>query len=529
VPFTDLLASYLVGHQITVTDLPAGTRTVVVRAASGEAWHADVVHGVARAPAVSPGTHAVEAWSAGGRLLGEELTTVSRSVADNPVVGFATSFAGQPVAEIADWLKALRCTVVQLYDWMGRYALSTGSAQSWLDPLGRPVSRQGLTRLIGSIRDLGAVAQAYAPVCAIDPAFAEEHKDWLLYRGDGRPQSLGDLLLIADPGCSQWQRHWLENYGAAADDLGFNGFHLDTYGYPRVGLDADGNPADLAAGYASFIRAVRSRRPGDVLSFNQVNGVPAGFAVPPPPGFRYVEAWPPNRGWRHLEGLLSRSAGHAARRGDTLAIYPPVWSADRSAALRTVVLTQAIATVLGAGTLMYGDAVGVLRQPYYPDHERLRGDEPREVLSWNRFALRCRDLFTDGADTTWCDIGDENSALSVSWAGAVSPEPVGGALFSRVVRRPSAVTVSLIDLTGSTSGSWLSGTDAGSCREAAVRMLVDEPERWRAEAAILGISDGRFRAVQLARERHREGVAVAVTVPVLSGWTVVRFSHASAP
>lgn len=234
---------------------------------------------------------------------------------------------------------------------------------------------------------------------------------------------------------------------------------------------------------------MRSSRPGDVLSFNQVNGVPAGLAAPSPPGFRYVEVWPPNLGWRPLEGLLSRSAGHAARQGDTLAIYPPVWNSGRSAALRTVVLTQAIATVLGAGTLMYGDAVGVLREPYYPDHERLRGDEPREVLAWNRFALRCRDLFTDGEDTTWYEIG-------------------------------------LIDLTGSTSGSWQSGTDAGSCREAAVTMLVDEPERWRADAAILGTADGRFRAVELTRQRHREGVAVTVTVPVLAGWTVVRFSHA---
>jgi dextranase len=527
VPFTDLRASYLLGHQITVADLPPGTRTVVVRAASGEAWHADIVHGVANAPAVLAGTHAVEAWSADGQLLGEELTTVSRSLADNPVVGFATSFACQPNSEAVDWLKVLRCTVVQLYDWMGRYALSPGSAQSWLDPLGRPVSRQGLTKLISSIRDLGAVAQAYAPVCAIDPAFAEEHKDWLLYRGDGRPQSLGDLLLIADPGCPEWQRHWLENYGAAADTLGFNGFHLDTYGYPRVGLDAAGSPVSLEAGYASFVRAVRSSRPGDVLSFNQVNGVPAGFAAPSSPGFRYVEVWPPNRGWRHLEGLLSRSAGRAAWQGDTLAIYPPVWDCGRSAALRTVVLTQAIATVLGAGTLMYGDAVGVLREPYYPDHERLRGDEPREVLVWNRFALRCRDLFTDGADTTWYEIGDENSAVSVSWAGAVSPEPIGRALFCRVVvRGDSVVAVSLIDLTGSTSGSWQSGTDAGSCREAAVTMLVDEPERWRADAAILGTADGRFRAVELTRQRHREGVAVTVAVPVPSGWTVVRFSHA---
>jgi dextranase len=527
VPFTDLRTSYLLGEQITVADLPPGTQTVVMRAASGSAWQARIEHGAATMAAVTAGTHAAEAWSAEGALLAEELTTVSGNLADNPVVGFATSFASDATADVVAWLKALRCTVVQFYDWMSRYSLSIGSCEYWTDPLDRPISRRGLTGLIGGIRELGAVAQAYAPVSAVDPAFAQEHRDWLLYRSDGLPQSLGDLLSIADPGCPAWQRHWLENYGADADSLGFNGFHLDTYGYPRAPTDAHGLPVEIAARYASFVRAVRADRPGDVLSFNQVNGVPDRFTPPAAPGFRYVEVWPPNREWRHLEGLLRRSAGPAGRQGDTLAIYPHVWSAERVPALRTVVLTQAIATVLGAGTLIYGDAYGVLRRPYYPDHERLHGDEPREVLAWNRFALRCRDLFTAGADTSWSDIDDENSALFVSWDGAVSPEPTGGSLFARVARGESFVAVSLIDLTGSPTGSWKSGTDTGKCQEAEVTALVDDPAAWQADAAVLGAGDGRFRHVPLRPKPHREGIAVAVAVPVVSGWTIVRFRRGS--
>jgi dextranase len=521
VPFTDLRTSYLLGQQIAVADLPPGTRSVIMRSASGQAWSARVERGAATLAQVAAGTHAVEAWSDDGDLLAEELTSVRENVADNPVVGFATSFGTDAAADVLSWLTALRCTVVQVYDWMGRYSLSVGSAEHWTDPLGRPVSRRGLTQLIGGVRDIGAVAQAYAPVCAIDPVFAERHREWLLYRGDGQPQSLADLLMIADPGCPAWQRHWLENYGADADSLGFNGFHLDTYGYPRLALDAAGRQVPMAAGYESFIRAVRSARPGDVLSLNQVNGVPQGLTAPGPPGFRYAEVWPPNSGWRHLEGLLQRSAGSAARQGDTLAIYPPVWDAERADALRTVVLTQAIATALGVGTLTYGDAGGVLRGPYYPDHERLRPAEQRKVLAWNRLALRCRDLFTAGTDTSWCDVGDENSALSVSWGGPVSPEPVGGGLFARVARVDGRVAVSLIDLTGST-GSWAAGTGPGACQEAEVTALVDDPAAWHADAAVLGVADGRFRPVRLEQKKHREGIAVAATVPLASGWTVLR-------
>src|ERR1035437_7489682 len=143
-----------------------------------------------------------------------------------------------------------------------------------------------------------------------------------------------------DPGNVEWQRHWLDQYLAAADELGFDGFHLDTYGDPRMAVDSDGKPVSLDRGYSSFVSAVRSARPEFVVSFNQVNGVPRGFDSPSSPGFRYAELWPPNDKWRHFEGLMQRSGGANSNQGQTLAVYPPVWDGERKTALRTCVLTQ---------------------------------------------------------------------------------------------------------------------------------------------------------------------------------------------
>ncbi len=89
---------------------------------------------------------------------------------------------------------------------------------------------------------MGAVAQAYAPVCASDEEFAASHAEWLLYRNDGAPESLGTLLQIMDPASGEWQEHWIESYGRALDELGFDGLHLDTYGYPRAALNDRGEP-----------------------------------------------------------------------------------------------------------------------------------------------------------------------------------------------------------------------------------------------------------------------------------------------
>ena len=74
------------------------------------------------------GTHILEAVSADGKILSEELTTVGDHPGERPVLGFATSFDEASVAPVLGWLKALRCTVVQVYDWMASYSKPLGSS-----------------------------------------------------------------------------------------------------------------------------------------------------------------------------------------------------------------------------------------------------------------------------------------------------------------------------------------------------------------------------------------------------------------
>ncbi len=163
---------------------------------------------------------------------------------------------------------------------MDSYSIALSEFESYEDPLGRPIARSSLKSLIAGIKELGAVAQAYAPVIAAGDELANVHPEWRLFRNDGVPESLGDLLEILDPGTVEWQSYWIENYASAVDALGFNGFHLDTYGYPRDAFDVRGEGVDVAVGYAKFVESVRRARPDDVLSFNQVNGVPRGFPTP---------------------------------------------------------------------------------------------------------------------------------------------------------------------------------------------------------------------------------------------------------
>jgi dextranase len=513
----------------------------VARRAAGDVVEAELGEG-ARFSELSSGTYAVEALDANDALLAEELTTVGAHVGERPVHGFVTSFEDQNVADVLSWHRTLRSTVVQVYDWMASYTEPLGSTSGWTDPSNRPVSFKALRALATGLQQLGTVAHAYAPVYAVGNAFAAAHPEMLMYRGDGQAIRFLDQIVLANPANANWQRHFVAAYGSAADAIGFEGFHIDTYGYPRVALDVDGNSLDMRTAYESFLRFLRNARPTSLISFNQVNGVPSAARLPGGPGFRYCEVWPPNDSWRHFEGLLDRSSGRAglltpsssreAPMRGSIACYPPVWGVDdqtgliqgaaREASLRTVVSTEAIATSLGASALLYGDLEAVLCDPYYPKHARLTADEATTVIAWRRFALRCRDLFFDGEDTSWYEIDDENGAVAAKAAAPVRPEPVGGALFARVVHAKGRVTVSVVDLTGSQNGRWSEPVAKGSASSITLRVLLDHPEKWRAEAAVLGAGDDRF-APLLAREvPHHRARAVEVELPLVAGWSVLR-------
>jgi dextranase len=316
--FRDLRAAYLVGEEIVIDDLPTNVSEVLVRTALGVALAATTLGGSARIRGLPAGTHAVEARSINGTLLGEEFVGVRVHRGDDPIMGFATSFGSKTMASVLTWLCQLRVTVVQIYDWMESYSAPLAEQDSYHDTLGRSISRLVLEQLIEGVKENGAVAQAYAPVCATDEEFAATHSDWLLYRNDGSPQSLGSLLQIMDPGSREWQQHWIEGYGRAIDVLGFDGLHLDTYGYPRNALDISGQPVSVERGYAQFLVALRAARESEVVSFNQVNGVPKGFSPPSPPASKRSLA--PSRGSSATQcGFESSSRRHARHLSTSLA------------------------------------------------------------------------------------------------------------------------------------------------------------------------------------------------------------------
>lgn len=542
-PMREVRNFYRTGEAIVLSDLPSDSQRVVARRANGTSEHAQLVdaHWVLE---LTKGTYDIEVFGADDRLLGGEITTVGNHQGERPVHGFATSFEDADVDDIVSWHRALRTTVVQIYDWMSSYTAPLADAKGWKDPSNRPVSLTALQTLASELRSMGAVTHAYAPIYAVGNDFASANPETLLYEDNGEAIRFLDQIVIANPGNVQWQQHFVAAYGGAMDVVGFDGLHVDTYGYPRLAFDSHGASVDMRLAYESFLTYLRDARPHDLISFNQVNGVPSAARLPGGPWFRYCEIWPPNVAWRHFEGLLDRSSGVAGLvpasnetgsnlRG-SLACYPPVWSVNSSAvrddessregSLRTVLLTDAIATMLGTSALIFGDKSAALCDPYYPKHAKLTGDEAAAVIRWRRFALRCRDLFIEGEDTSWYEINDENGSVSVWASHHVAPEPTGGSVFARVFHDTNLVTVGVLDLTGSDNGLWSEPCRKGEVERVVIRVLLDHPEEWRVDAAILGMNRDRFTPLESTLVDHRQGRALEVEVPLEDGWAVIRMT-----
>jgi hypothetical protein len=174
---------------------------------------------------------------------------------------------------------------------------------------------------------------------------------------------------------------------------------------------------------------------------------------------------------------------------------------------------------------MYGDIMAVLADPYYPKHARLTPDEASRVLSWRRFSLRCRDLFFNGEDTSWYEIGDENGSVAVRADAPVKPEPMGGCVFARVAYSDDLISVSVVDLTGSESAKWSEPTGRGRIDLVTVDVLVDAPDRWHVDAAVLGASGDRFMPLDGDDVAHRQGRALRVQLPLVDGWSVLRLKR----
>jgi len=429
---------------------------------------------VAEHPVPAGGTVSLGALAAGG--YGVELATVDGTIARTAVevvadarsvlrYGFVVDFRpDRNPAPVQDNLRRLHLTGVQFYDWAYRHADLLGGGPRYTDALGQPVSLDTVRALIEACHRVGSDALGYAAVYAVGP---DEWPKWqhdALLTATGKPYALGDFLFILDPARQDWLEHFSADLTAATDQVGFDGFHLDQYGYPKRAHRPDGEVVDVADSFRTLIAAVRDALPQSRLVFNNVNDFPTWVTASSPQDAVYIEVWPPQVGLEHLAHVATRARAEAGGKPVVIAAYQHVYdTVDAESADRATAFTMATLWSHGASHLLCGEADRILVDPYYVRNHPVSDSTASLLRRWYDFAVEHGELLGPGGidDVTGSYAGSYNDDLDVSYpAVPVANQAQAGTVWRRItsVGRAGAgsdqLVMHLINLGGQDDTRW---------------------------------------------------------------------------
>lgn len=373
--------------------------------------------------------------------------------------GFVASYAPDKEASgLADTVRRLHLTGVQFYDWAYRHADLMGGGDSYRDALGQPISLATVRGLARTVQAAGSRAIGYAAVYAVGPQEWDRWKHAALLRADGMPYALEDFLFILDPAAPDWLRHLTADLQLAAGTIGFDGFHLDQYGYPKRAIRADGADIDVAASFATMIDAVRRALPRAHLVFNNVNDFPTALTARQQLDAVYIEPWAPQVTLQSLADTVTRARAVAGGKPVVLAAYQHVYeTAAAEAADRATALTMATLFSHGATQLLAGEADRLLCDPYYVRNHVMAPTTQAMLKRWYDFLVAYDELLMPPSlvEVTHSYAGGYNDELDVTFEDAKTSETAeAGKVWRRIVRAGDRLVVHLINLCGQDDTLW---------------------------------------------------------------------------
>jgi dextranase len=464
-----------------------------------------------------------------GRVGARTAADVLAGPLERPRYGFVCDFsAGRDVEAAAEHARRLHLNTIQFYDWMYRHARLTPPRERYEDALGRPLSLRSVRRLVDRFRALGADSLAYAAVYAVG---REDWPDWQdagLYKPDGRPWRLGeDFLWLVDPADRRWLRHFRSELRGALDAGGFDGFHLDQYGWPKRALRADGGVVDVAEAFTKLIRGARRALPEARLIFNNVNDFPSWATASTPQDAIYIEVWPPHEELDHLAALVTKARSLAPEKPVILAAYLTSFaSAPEPAALAAARLTMATIFSHGGFHLLNGEAGAVLTDPYYPRHHQLSRPGLEVMRRWYDFCVRYGDVLYDrtSVDVTRTVLGGINEEYEITAPVVASADAKAGTLWVRIVQAAGQTAIHLINLAVQQNTDWdVPKRPVEPLHDVTVAVLRTESE----PPAFAYADPDLAPALRPLRSRFEDGYDI-VTIPRVGAWTVLLSRRGSA-
>ncbi len=446
--------------------------------------------------------------------------------------GFLSDFSAddKDTADVST-LRKYHINFVQYYDWSYRHDNLVAEQEEYTDMMGKPVSLAAVKNKIAACRSYGMKSLGYGAVYAASKDFYEQHKDWGLYTAAGEPFVFIDVFYIMNVmRACPWHEHIVGQYQRAVQEVGFDGIHMDTYGFPKTAYSHYHHTELLRMErhYPELIQSTKEAlnkvKDDNYLIFNNVGNWPVDTVANAPQSAVYIEVWPPYGQYCHIKQLITdakRACGNA--KPVILAAYlAPFRLEDAQSAMNAALLLTAAITTAGGTHLLLGEENAVLTQGYYVDHSILTQAQAALMRRYYDFIIRYMELFYDSAlqDVTMTHMGWDNTeyrCLHPNWSACGEADR----LWLTIKEKPDLKLISLINLCGSVDALWNKG-------KAQPETQHDLPFEVQVDLPIDGVffatpddEDGSAKALDYTLKKTSYGLSLCFTVPKVRYWSLV--------
>lgn len=385
--------------------------------------------------------------------------------------GFLSDFHPSECGENDDisGLRKLHLNMIQFYDWMYRHDDLIPKDDIFTDLMGRELSYKVVREKITACKEFGMKAIAYGAVYAASRDFYEQHKDWALYGSNGNPLSLGEMFYIMNTSSDNpWHRHIIEQYENAICEAGFDGIHMDTYGFPKTAIskyNGINRIESLEKHFPELIdntkKALSKAKQNNCLIFNNVGNWPVAETAKSA-DVVYIEVWKPYERYHHIQQVIREAKAAGGSKPVVLAAYLKPFQLEEEenthraeAAMR---LLTAIITSNGGYHLILGENKGILTQGYYAAYAKLKEDFLYTVRSYYDFIVRYSNIFFDNelgdvSMTHLCGDNEEYVVENNDYSCYGEPDKV----WVLIKEKPELKYISFVNLKGNSEDYWNAG------------------------------------------------------------------------
>jgi dextranase len=456
-----------------------------------------------------------------GDKYGQACLTSAFDVLDNwtdtPRYGFLTDFEPGRLdfKKLMDSLLRYHLNGLQFYDWMYRHEQFLTDQEPYRDPLGRQLSRATVEALIEAVHTAGIAAMPYTAIYAASVPFYHKHPDWALFKANGEPYLLGENFLVymdPRPG-SQWSQHLLDQFTQILTQTAFDGIHLDQYGDPKEGYDAQGMRFELAEPLAGMINATKEvvqahRLQGSVV-FNAVTNWPVETVAPAEQDLVYIEVWPPYIWFEDLHALIV----NAQQLGDGKPVVLAAYISPKHEV--NVRLADAVIFASGGGHIELGEEDGMLADPYFPRYEPVSPALTDILRRYYEFTIRYQDL-----------IGPRCRDATVAYRGRIevngfstSASQMTDKVWPIVRESPGFTAISLINLVGLDSPEWNKPLEAAPRPLGTTQVWIEEVPK---SPAAVWIASPDWEDISLRKIPFSFGDGgLTLEIPSLQYWDLI--------